>query len=752
MIIFILLFSVATHSAPISTGTTMVESSFDVQPNAIATNTTNLININISNSGSITAVAAGENHQINKCYSTIAPNAQLRLQQASQPRSPQYSSLPITAGSCSELQQPQSLPQLQSPQQQQQQQRSPLSANLNQIEVFGSDLNAISTIATTSAETNTDALSCSYKNCNSNTLTKPKNKSDVVFQTPQHNRVKKNSMTSLALMRNQPNNTILPPPLFDESTSMSSTATLPLLPNDSIRQMKSRRHHRTIPRHFTLNDAANSSSNMNTMTVKSKTNEDVNKIGANCTGTSTLNNKKSVCQCPVQHVPMTYMGSAYLNLTRNQQTNEMLLSTLTKKWPSQKSHVAKSASFTSTPMTSTNISTSSVAIGYNRNSASGLLSATNPPKSNSNASATEIQTNVTTKTPSSKISTISKHIGHNELNIIAHSQVQQQCDSNDVKSMQELLPISINNGGKSNNNGNNPKILGNSESDNNMTLVPNLNPVLPPKLSKAQIFNRPAECVSTISKSTVTTDCTMGLPSTGMVVSSVIPGRTHLSSRERSKSPAADKTYSMVTPWNLGTDQKINHIKTTYPCNLASNHFTLPKSSTVKSLMNVKNQSNAQNVNVNSQPTLLNSKLHGNSSKIKKLSSSLSPHVNETNLRHEPQSNDNQINPTNLSLDLHRMRKTDSDKPLPVCTTFTNCSNPKQHFLPNDTSLDDDYLSECENCKSAHGSRYYLNEEHIDQPQETMTLQRKMDEKENDEQPYYRTSSTLPTNTKQKTT
>lgn len=66
--------------------------------------------------------------------------------------------------------------------------------------------------------------------------------------------------------------------------------------------------------------------------------------------------------------------------------------------------------------------------------------------------------------------------------------------------------------------------------------------------------------------------------------------------------------------------------------------------------------------------------------------------------------------------------------------------------------MDDDYLSECENCKSAHGSRYYLDEEHIDQPQETMTLQRKMDEKENDEQPYYRTSSTLPTNTKQKTT
>lgn len=95
--------------------------------------------------------------------------------------------------------------------------------------------------------------------------------------------------------------------------------------------------------------------------------------------------------------------------------------------------------------------------------------------------------------------------------------------------------------------------------------------------------------------------------------------------------------------------------------------------------------------------------------------------------------------------------KLDNDKALPVCTTVKNCSNPKEHFLPNDASLDDDYLSECENCKSAHGSRYYLEKEHEEQPHETMTLQRKMDEKESDEQTYYRTSSTLPTNTKQKT-
>lgn len=719
----------------------MVESSFDVQPTAIATSTTNLININISNSGNITAVATGENHQINKCYSTITPNAQLRLAQPNtQPRTAQYASLPLASNQTTEPQQ-----------------RSPLTANVNQIEVFGSDLNAISTIATTSAETSTDALSCNYKNCSiSNSLTKPKNRNEVVFQTPQHNRVKKNGDANLPLMRNQPNNnTILPPPLFDESTTMS-TATLPLLPNDSIRQLKSRRHHRTIPRHFTLNDATNHPNGTNS---KPKANDEPNKASQNCSGTATLN-KKSICQCPVQHVPMfSNMGSAYLNLTRNQQTNEMLLSTLTKKWPSQKAHVAKSASFTSTPsMAST--TTSTTVIGYNRNSASGLLSAINPPKSNSNTGSTvaETQTNAVHQPKTSKISTISKQIGHNELNSIAHAQVQQHSNdaSNDAKSMQELLPININNSGTANNS--NPlsgsKNVGfNSESDGMILVSNTTNPVLPPKLSKAQVFSRQTECMPSISKLTSSTNCASG--SNGSTMTSSITNHHRLSGRDRSKSPAADKTYSMVTPLNLGADQKINHIKTTYPTTanltIASNHFTLPKptSSAAKPLLSVKNQNNPQNVASNSQSKLLNSKVHSSSSKAKKMMTS--PLQNDLGLRQELQSNEMLSQMTN-HIDAHRMRKTDNDKPLPVCTTFTNCSNPKEHFLPNDTSCDDDYLSECENCKSAHGSRYYLDEEHLDQPQETMTLQRKMDEKECDEQPYYRTSSTLPTNTKQKTT
>ena len=72
--------------------------------------------------------------------------------------------------------------------------------------------------------------------------------------------------------------------------------------------------------------------------------------------------------------------------------------------------------------------------------------------------------------------------------------------------------------------------------------------------------------------------------------------------------------------------------------------------------------------------------------------------------------------------------------------------------MPNEGSLDDDYLSECENCKSVFGSRYYLEEEANEAPQETMTLQRKPEATECEEQAYYRNSTTLPTNTKQKTT
>ncbi|XP_034192137.2 uncharacterized protein LOC117609636 isoform X2 [Osmia lignaria lignaria] len=79
------------------------------------------------------------------------------------------------------------------------------------------------------------------------------------------------------------------------------------------------------------------------------------------------------------------------------------------------------------------------------------------------------------------------------------------------------------------------------------------------------------------------------------------------------------------------------------------------------------------------------------------------------------------------------------------------CSMQALPTLHDDT---DDYRSECENCKSATGSRYYLDNEDelVTSPHETMTLHRRPDETTSSTTPqYYRTSLTLPISTRQRT-
>lgn len=603
--------------------------------------------------------------------------------------------------------------------------------SINQIDTYAPDINAISTIATSSTDaTANDPLTCNFRNCAVAPATishmKTVRKPDVLtatFQTPQPNRSHRSADTNLALLRNHSNQTILPPPLFDENAAISS-ATLPLLPNDSVRQLK-RRHHRTIPRHFTLSDA------------KAKYADDSAKMSANCSmgsGSATLN-KKSICQCPVPHIPMTYMGSAHLNLSRNQQQSDILMSTLTRKWPHHKSNVSKSASFTS------NISSSNIAAGYNRNSASGLLSATNPSAATPSRS---LANSPNTQTKPAKITTISKQIGNNELSGMMQPQPTSN-ETNDTKSMQELLPINIA-----------PNKADGSANDATVVVKPMIvdpqaiNPALPPKTAKSQTYTRPIP--SSMSKSYPTTSAISTVSAT-MPVPSAFKS-SHRSTRDRSKSPMVDKTYSLVTPLSAGSDQKSGHIKTTFPTTsnltIASNHMTLPKPG----------KKPAPNPKPSASPKLTAAMANNNSNAPTSSHTVAKQHGSGTNKAKNIATMANESNANtpiagmidNRGYMQHTLRL-DNDKALPVCTTVKNCSNPKEHFLPNDTSLDDDYLSECENCKSAHGSRYYLDKEHEEQPHETMTLQRKMDEKENDEQPsYYRTSSTLPTNTKQKTT
>lgn len=78
------------------------------------------------------------------------------------------------------------------------------------------------------------------------------------------------------------------------------------------------------------------------------------------------------------------------------------------------------------------------------------------------------------------------------------------------------------------------------------------------------------------------------------------------------------------------------------------------------------------------------------------------------------------------------------------------CSMQALPTLHDDT---DDYRSECENCKSATGSRYYLDNEDelVTSLHETMTLHRRPDETLCATPHYYRTSLTLPTSTRQRT-
>lgn len=641
------------------------------------------------------------------------------------------------------------------------QQRAIVAANqnVNQIETYAPDINAISTIATSSTDaTATDALTCNYRNCSGTPVIlghmKNNRKSDaaaaaaaVAFQAPPSTRSHKTADAHLALIRNQSNQAILPPPLFDENVTMS-TATLPLLPNDSVRQMK-RRHHRTIPRHFTLSDP------------KAKYSDDSIRMSAACSlasGSATLN-KKALCNCPVPHIPMSYMGAAQLNIGRSQQNpNEMLMNTLSRKWPRHKSNVSKSASFTS------NISSPSTAAGYNRNSASGLLSATHPQSAQSSAqtrstsSATAAVTNV--KTP--KITTISKQIGNSEM-------IQPQTatnEANDPNTMQELLPINIT--PNKTDNVAEPKVVAKPvavERMNDASVPSSPNPVLPPKQAKSQSFCRPAAPLPlAMSKSYTATSSTPTTPNP--MSASVAYQKSHRGTRDRSKSPIRDKTYSLAATIVSVPDQKSSHIKTTYPTTsnltIASNHATtlpkpVPPPVAKKPAPNPKSSAAIGNNNAASPLSTNSSTLKRLGSTSKAKHSPIASNANESNANGGAaivgkcgggSGSNNTVDNRAYMQHLHKM---DNDNALPVCTTVTNCSNPKEHFLPNDTSLDDDYLSECENCKSGHGSRYYLDKEHEEQPHETMTLQRKMDEKESDEQTYYRTSSTLPTNTKQKT-
>ena len=110
--------------------------------------------------------------------------------------------------------------------------------------------------------------------------------------------------------------TILPPPLFDTNCTSAnfnqcyeiqnhpgnyctlSAIEMPKISSSS----SSKRLHRTIPKHFTMSSP--SSSAILTGEINQQHQQQQQHHGS---GRSHNDNKKPSCQCPVQHVPMTYM-------------------------------------------------------------------------------------------------------------------------------------------------------------------------------------------------------------------------------------------------------------------------------------------------------------------------------------------------------------------------------------------------------------------------------------------------------------
>ncbi|KAL5274585.1 hypothetical protein ACFFRR_000973 [Megaselia abdita] len=113
------------------------------------------------------------------------------------------------------------------------------------------------------------------------------------------------------------------------------------------------------------------------------------------------------------------------------------------------------------------------------------------------------------------------------------------------------------------------------------------------------------------------------------------------------------------------------------------------------------------------------------------------------------------IEPSNLKMNFNPSSNANLNKcaTLPKLMKMSNKVLPnstfKEHALkPHENSLEDEYFSECENCKTAQSTKYLIGTETLRNEMETMTLQRKTTtfEKENDQQ--FRTSCTLPSNSK----
>lgn len=595
---------------------------------------------------------------------------------------------------------------------------------------------------------------------------------------------------------------ILPPPLFDEVNRSGENvggSRSSEVGSSSSKIASSRRHHRTIPRRFATTEPIAPAASVKSSKSHNDSSAEYSTGKTNSSSSNHKTNGKPICQCPVQHVPMSYMGASHFTPTiRQNPPSDIYMPAMSTKVISSKPRSSRTHRHASENKDNS-CGTSGGSACTDRCSQSGTL------RSSKSSGGGKISTiskkfNCDTSPKTESLPSTLTH-AHHTTSAPKQNHVAALLDPLAVPNLRQHQKHHSSMSTTNTPKHDSPSSVGHHS---NRSVE---NPVLPPKLHRNRTSSHQPTLmprIHTISKPSGDSLVTPNPPPDSTGTSKSVSTRTafvvtnqqfthHTKSLPRSSEEklkflqpvGGELQSSSEKAFSLG---KINYTNS-FP--KFSNHYELPKSasgkismisdvvSKVPSIINIPSPVNraAQALNATiPSPAVQSHNTHSASfpsspkfglSNQPDQSAMIAINVKQTlqsARKSLPQYPDHgQLRPTTTaSLGATPAKRsntshteptqTDHRQPqsLPVCTTYKNCSNPKEHFLPNDTSIDDEYLSECENCKSAHGSRYYLDEPAEEQPQETMTLQRKIEDKQEDEQTYYRASSTLPTNTKQK--
>lgn len=527
---------------------------------------------------------------------------------------------------------------------------------------------------------------------------------------------------------------------------------------------RGQRLHRTIPRHFTTTvpsggGLAAGIAQENTSGKKDIRDQTLKRNKSEKMTSSSSGNKKPVCQCPIQHVPMTYMGSTTIG------SNQLLASNLTGPTKLGSHHHHKSMLNVAKLTQHQQQLALEPAKGYDDEfklmSNSLRRIKTKVCVAGDGSPTAGFEGSVGVKGGEVKIPTISKQV---VLNSDKEHAAAVVASGTAIDGLQSILKHSLPNKSATRTGIaevdliNPPPFplemidsMAVGQQQNQAASIPpgsDQHPALPPKMSHRGN-------IQTISKSSSRLTQFKGDAAPGY--SQTRPA-AHLL-RTTTATMNVQQNSNSKSPTSNFPSAAVSHISFSLPKSSGSDNGSgkIVKSQPAATGSKVVTPSAVQSPQTSSQSIQL---IRTNGEQQLKQQSGCAKSVGESHFNHftnnnKPNYQQHQQQPKNSAKANYANKGGEVEKssPLPVCTTSKNCSNPREHFMPNEASLDDDYLSECENCKSVCGSRYYLEEEGggPSSPQETMTLQRKMPEaNESEEQAYYRTSTTLPTNTKQK--